>query len=136
MALVKSNLKLIDSISGSPIDKGDCYTIMGAAYQAGGELKKSLENYLQAEKIFEQAGDRLKHATALDDIGYLEGLLGNFERSIEYLNQASKIYEELKNKPLLARVYESLGAGYAMLGKKVVAESFSQKALKLQGEII
>jgi len=134
LALLQANIKLIDSIGGDPVDKGECYSTMGEAYQSGGELKKAMENYLTAEKIFERSGDSLKHAMALDNIGYLEGLLGNFERSIEYLNQASRIFEELNNKPLMARVYESLGAGYAMLGKKDVAQSYFTKSLELARE--
>jgi tetratricopeptide (TPR) repeat protein len=107
---------------------------MGKVYQASANLEMALKNYINAEKSYYQTGDPLTYANALDDIAYLEGLLGNFQKTIEYVDKAARVYIDLDNKPLLARAYETLGAGNAMLDKKDVAESYFKKSLKIAEE--
>ncbi len=134
LEILHSNLKLIDSINGNLIDKGDSYRIIGTVYQSSGNNEMALINYINAEKIYDQSGDQLKHAMTLDDIGYLEGILGNYQKTIEYVDKAIKIYSELNSKPLLASAYQSLGAANAMLDKRDVAESYFTKSLKIAEE--
>lgn len=131
LEILHSNLTLIDSTHGSLTDKGDSYRIIGSVYQSSGNLEMALKNFIDAEKIYSQAGDPLKHATALDDIGYLEGLLGNLNKTIEYVDRAVIIYSDLDNKPLLAKAYGTLGAANAMLDNRYVAESYFTKSLEI-----
>lgn len=134
LEILNSNLRLIDSINGNLTDKGDSYKIIGSVYQSSGNFEMALKNYINAEKIYSQAGDPLKHATALDDIGYLEGLLGNLKKTIEYVDKAVSIYTDLGNKPLLAKAYQTLGAANAMLDNRDVAKTYFTKSLKIAEE--
>ena len=122
---------MIDSIGGDVKLKGDSYKAIGNIYQSFSDLELALKYFIKAEKLYGQIGDSLSQATALDDIGYVEGLQGNFQKMIDIMRRIAKVYEKSDDKYLLARSYQSIAAGHSQLEQKDSAQFYYEKGLKI-----
>lgn len=134
LKLIDKNIALIDSIKGHLMNKGDAYLIRGNINQSFGDKEKALKDFIVAEDIFSKGKDKSKYAMVLDDLGYLESLMGNDIKGIEFMEKAVELYKSLDNKRLLARGYQSLGAAHQRLEHIDLAEDYYKQTQKIAEE--
>lgn len=108
---------------------------LGFQYYKENNFTKAFEQYLHAEKIFDQINDKPNQAECLHSLGNNSYFLGNYSESIEYYKQALAIREELEDKKGMASGYNNIANVHNKLGEYPEAIANYEQSLKLKEEI-
>lgn len=146
--------KIIDALNAYNIDRrdlvGQCYLLLGAIYEKGGEVESAKKNYRKA--IYEYQVKRVKDVE-LKGLKILKRMQKEFdvERNFEKAKnefisgayetskeKVEKIIDDLKTnnidrRDLFGRCYLLLGANYEKEGKINLAKKNYQQAIDLYG---
>jgi len=105
------------------------------AYNAKGDLKKSLKYSKEALAIYEKQGDRLGIIDAMNALGMYYINIDYLDIAQDYLVKSLKICEELNNKDKLHTSYIHLGILYYNLEEFSKALAYYQKAQAIVKEL-
>ncbi|MFX1417426.1 MAG: hypothetical protein ACFE9N_00755 [Promethearchaeota archaeon] len=71
-----------------------CHTQLGGIYSELGEFNISLEHSMKSLNLFEKLKNRLMVAGLKNNIGYINGIIGNYDVALKYLEDALIIWEQ------------------------------------------
>ncbi|UCC19084.1 MAG: tetratricopeptide repeat protein [Promethearchaeota archaeon] len=71
-----------------------CHTQLGAIYSELGEFNISLEHSMKSLNLFEKLKNKLMVAGLKNNIGYINGIIGNYDVALKYLEDALIIWEQ------------------------------------------
>jgi len=86
--------------------------LMGMVYKNIGAYDKAMVSYFNAMHIAEEAGDKLRISSCLNNIGGVFQIQGNFAKALQYYSLSMHIEEELGNKEQLSIRLYNMGAVY------------------------
>lgn len=110
---------------------GYSYTYRGAVYSLKGDQALALLDYLDAQRIFEQAGLKADAEANLFNIAVAYRRMGELDKANEYFKQ-QEIIAKLKNKKDdLISIYSNYGYIHEEKGEFDAAESDFKRAIEL-----
>ncbi|HYV94119.1 MAG TPA: tetratricopeptide repeat protein [Chitinophagales bacterium] len=114
-----------------------CFTVFdGDAYSAWeSDNTKKIAAYLEAEKLYHQAGNTFQYANMHRLIGRLYYLQGNHERGYQYLAETKKIADSTGDKRILCKMYWMLEDFSDQEGNYEQALGYQNKILSLSQEL-
>ena len=86
-------------------------------------------HYEKALALYREAGDRIGEARALDNLGYGEGTLGNFDEAIDFLAHGLAVHVEVGDQHGVAKALANMANIEARAGRLVDAEEHCREAL-------
>jgi len=104
---------------------------IGSAYQASGELEKSLDAYQRELALERDIGDRAAQARTLWNVGRLYYSLDEQQKAIDTYEQVRSLQNALGNQIGEARALNILGQIYRDLGTDEALDFF-ERALKIE----
>lgn len=107
------------------------YTEMGKLHERQRQLKEALEHYLEALKIYEQAGDYAAIAPLQCRIGAVREQLGQGRRALKDYEQALERLTYITDIVVRREVMLETGLAYVDYGEIESAEGFLKQALEL-----
>ncbi len=96
-----------------------------------GELKEAESHLLQARKVFDSFGDRIRRAQVDDSIAHLYLAQGKPKQAYEVIDQAVKVTENGDEDLLLAEALTTKGLIYCKLGRYVDGMRVLEEAHRL-----
>lgn len=96
---------------------------------------EALTKYQTALKLFEAAGDSLRIGDALNDIGIIYKLTGDYAKSTDYHFRALKIYRTKKDSSKIAAALGNLGNVCEALSKYGEALGYYNEALAISEKL-
>lgn len=114
---------------------GEAYTALGIVYGRQGDHSSSLENFIAANKIFEEIGNKKGIVASYNNIGLCYSSQNNYPEAMKNHQAAIKMGEETGNKQAIAYAYNSMGVIYMIQGNLPEAMKNYQTALKIAEEI-
>jgi|GEM_PF-4898322 len=105
-------------------------------HEKRGELDKALEFFGRVRALAEQTGDQADQAKALDGMGGVYSVLGDYEKAFNCWNKAEKLvllteWTNRSNETIRAGIRLSMGAGYLRLGQAHQAVESYENALRV-----
>nr|WP_246612759.1 tetratricopeptide repeat protein [Actinoplanes bogorensis] len=88
-------------------------------------------HYEKALALYRAAGDRIGEARALDNLGYGEGTLGNFDEALDFLTRGLAVHVELADSHGIAKGLANLANIEARCGRLDEAEEHCRESLGL-----
>ncbi|MCY1136375.1 tetratricopeptide repeat protein [Actinoplanes sp. Pm04-4] len=88
-------------------------------------------HYEKALALYREADDRIGEARALDNLGYNEGTLGNFDEALEFLNRGLAVHVEAGDRHGVAKGLSNLATIEVRSGRLDEAEQHCEEALTL-----
>ncbi len=118
--------------NGFKLCQADILTDLGNIYLQSGEYEKSLDNYIEAEKIHEKenAPTQLKVATIIN-IGIVYELQNIFDKALEQYELALKMAKGIDDSDLEAQALGHLGSLYYSKNDKTKALNYFSESLKM-----
>jgi len=110
-------------------DLGDDYNLLGTCYLSLGEHQNSIDNFILASEVFKKNKSEMGQAEALDNIGYVEYLMKNYDRSIEYMVEAAEVFERLGQTFYQLRAYRSIAGAHIELDQLEEAKEYLNRTL-------
>ncbi len=104
---------------------------LGLIYMAAGRLADALAHYSLALSYWRQAGDTIRQANVLNNIGVLHHLTGHYYQAGSYLEEALKLSRKSLNARIEAYSLASLGDVYADLSAFDAAEEAYRQAREI-----
>jgi DNA-binding SARP family transcriptional activator/tetratricopeptide (TPR) repeat protein len=101
----------------------------------GGHLPEALTIFGHALGAARRTGDRAAEATALNAIGYVDGLLSRFQQAADHHRQALVLFREAGDRTGEARALSNLGLAETALGHYGQAARHQQEAVAIFGDI-
>lgn len=114
-----------------PIEKADCYNVMGNSYSKMENYKLALSSYFSSLKIRNQLGDKKLISSSLNNIGNVYFQMADYERSLDYYDQSLDLKMDLGDSMGVAVIQNNKGNIYHKIGNGDKALSAYFKALKL-----
>lgn len=124
--------------------QGDGLLELGQALAGENELTRARDHYIQAEQLFEQAGDDERRASAWALLGNVEPMLGNSDHAIKYLKRQIAYYSSAENGEALTKALRRLADVYwrdqkryqdaAVAAKRAIEAATSTDNFTLQAE--
>lgn len=119
----------------------DSFMLALAHYQHGQSLMYR-EQHGQAEKLFHKAlaihfEKHISTYTGLvyNDLGYMFGVLGEFEKQASWLLKAISVYEQVQDLPGLATAYNNMATVHHNLGKREEAITYTKEAIAMREKV-
>lgn len=100
-----------------------------------GNMAKSLENYLKALKISEEAGDNTGTAEILNNIGVLYDYQNDTDNALEYYGRSLKLLETTGDKIGMGFILNNIAYVYNVKQQTDKAIEFYQKSLAIRIEL-
>lgn len=98
-----------------------------------GDYNNAVEQYLKAEKIYEQLGD--KNSIPYNNIAVCYYYLGNYQKSLDYYLKDLRILEKAENKELMIGTLNGIGNIYHEIKQYKDALFYYKKALAMSTEL-
>lgn len=117
--------------SGARLLLARALLVKGWALDDQSQLKEAIEAYSTARQIFEEAGDRGRTATALNDIGIVLQKEGDLTGAREKLEQARDYFRLVGDENGFSSVLTNLGEVYRAQGDLARAEGLYREALSI-----
>jgi DNA-binding SARP family transcriptional activator/tetratricopeptide (TPR) repeat protein len=96
---------------------------------------EALSHALRALELYRAGGHQAMEPTALNDVGYCHGLLGNYQRAMAYCQQALVANQELGERSGESATWDSLGYIHHQLGDYQQAVTCYERSLDLCREL-
>jgi CHAT domain-containing protein/Tfp pilus assembly protein PilF len=97
--------------------------------------KQSIEKYHEALELYRRAGDHIKEAVTLNNIGEAHWLLGEPRKALEKYNEALPISREVGDRRVEATTLNGVGIVHWLLGEPRKALEKYNEALTLRLEV-
>lgn len=110
---------------------GNDYNLLGTCYLSLGEHQNSIDNFILASEVFKKNKSEMGQAEALDNIGYVEYLMKNYDRSIEYMVEAAEVFERLGQTFYQLRAYRSIAGAHIELDQLEEAKEYLNRTLPM-----
>lgn len=107
---------------------------LGIVYMQLSQNEKSMEYYLQAQKIAEQNTDTFQVITVLSNIGILNGKMNFFEVALDNFNHAITLCNKIKMESEKGRIYSHIANVYDTKSEYLKALSYNMLSLKISEE--
>lgn len=107
------------------------YYSIGFCYLVRSEYDKSLDNYLQSVRVYEDMKDTFRLSNALMSIGNVYLHTDNPKKLNEYYNRAQVLVEAIKDSAQLASLFLERGVQYDQMKKYDTSLMYSNKALDI-----
>jgi tetratricopeptide (TPR) repeat protein len=95
-------------------------------------LRKAMEKYEEALRLYRIAGDRRGEGDTLHQIGSIQASLGENRKALDYYNQALPLWQAVGDRRDEATTLNDIGLVYALLGEKQKALEYYNQALPLR----
>lgn len=115
--------------------KIDCHRGKGRVYENKSDYSLALNEYLEAQKLIDQLGDRKQIAENYSNIGTINDMMGHKEEAVRYLQDALKIHEETNNQLGIAQTCNNLGITLDFMSRNEEAMNYFNRALKIAHEM-
>jgi DNA-binding SARP family transcriptional activator len=102
---------------------------------SGGHSPEALTVFSHALDVARRTGDRAAEATALTDIGNVDGQLGRVQQAAAHHRQALALFREAGDRAGEARTLVSIGLDETQLGRYVQAARHQQEAVTISYDI-
>jgi tetratricopeptide (TPR) repeat protein len=102
---------------------------------SGGPFPEAITVFSHALRAARRAGDRVAAATALTEIGNVDGELGRFQQAAARHRQALALFREAGDRAGEARALGSIGLGEMYLGRYEQAAGHQQEAVAIFRDI-
>lgn len=119
----------------------DSFMLALAFYQHGQSMMYN-EQHPEAEKLFHKAlalhfeKNRSSYTGLVyNDLGYMFGVLGEFEKQAHWLLKSIRIYEQVQDLPGLATATSNLASVYHSLGKRTEAIQYTRQAITMREKV-
>lgn len=119
----------------------DSFMLALANYQHGQSLMHR-EQYELAEKLFHKAlalhfEKNITGYTGLvyNDLGFMFGILGEFEKQAMWLLKSIRVYEQVEDLPGLATATSNLASVYNSLGNREEAIRYTREAIAMREKV-
>jgi len=113
----------------------DTLVYLARAKRVLGAVEEALRLYLEALKMYEEAGDRAGLAATLNNIGLVYDGTGQPAQALEYYRKALTIREEVGDRAGLATTLNNIGLVYNRTGQPAQALEYYHKALPIREEV-
>lgn len=110
---------------------GSAYNIIGNIYSDKGNYPLALQNYFQAQEIFEKNGMKKKMASTYNNIGGIYFYQGNYPEALKNYIASMKIKRETGDTGEIANTYNNLGLIYTALRNYDEALHYYRMVLKI-----
>ncbi len=108
------------------------YSVLGQLYLRNGDRRdEASEAYLQCLKLAEKIGHKELMATALNDLGYLDAELENYEKALESFQKALELYQEIDVQSGVAVELCCFAYVYSKQGKREKAIAYFKDAITI-----
>jgi signal transduction histidine kinase len=91
------------------VNEASCLRAIGAQIKERGNLNKALGYFINAEKVFAEAGIERDRGYALIDIGMVYTADEQYDKALETHKEALALFEKLKDTGMIIICYENLG---------------------------
>jgi serine phosphatase RsbU (regulator of sigma subunit) len=108
---------------------------VGLLYLDKGQYEKALENFIAAETLAEQTGDKKALAMAMENIGIMYKYQNMYEKALLNFSAALKIYSEIGDLQSKSNVLTDFGSLFYDLKDNEKALEYFLQALKLNEEL-
>ena len=108
---------------------------MGLCRQAQGQMDKAMEYFSQGHKAGNKAGDEIKKAWTLCNIGICEVGKGDLDSSRHHLQAAADAFGRIKAPLGMMAAYEELGLICLLKGDLAGAEAITGRALDISEDL-
>lgn len=115
--------------------EAECLNAIGSNYSILSEYDKSIDYYLQAQKIAVEIGNEKIESNTLNHIGLFYYWRGRYDESLKYLLRALKIREKLGDLLRLASTTNNVGLVYYQTKEYNLALDYFNRSLKIKEEI-
>jgi CHAT domain-containing protein/tetratricopeptide (TPR) repeat protein len=108
----------LDSIPDRPAleIEADRHLQLGIQHYQRGKLAEAIDEFQQAQTLYQQLGNRQNEAAALGNLGITHRALGDYDLAIDYLTQALQLKRELNDSQGEGQLLVNLGNVYENLG--------------------
>jgi tetratricopeptide (TPR) repeat protein len=114
---------------------GVAYLNIGMAYLQKGDNESGLGNFMKAENIFKESGDKPREADALNNIGNYYYQIKDFNSALDYYLKSLRISKELDDVMGVGICFANSGLVYSELGNYRLAIIYSDSSLIIAKEI-
>ncbi len=134
---INNAIRIVDKSRrlGYDIGLADALINLVRCYLIRYDSSKSLEHALEANKIYEQHGDKVKMAYTKMQLGVIYYTQNNYLKSLDYYHQSILGYEALKDSMPLATLYYLCGINDTRLLNFNSANLNFNKALELKSKL-
>ncbi|MGB7926468.1 MAG: CHAT domain-containing protein [Pyrinomonadaceae bacterium] len=94
-------------------------------------LRQAIAKYEEALAAWKSAGDRLKEADALKNIGEVYQRLGESQTALKYGEQALRLSRKVNDRRAEGEILNNIGYVYLSLGDSRKAQDYCARALKI-----
>jgi serine phosphatase RsbU (regulator of sigma subunit) len=115
--------------------EADLITCIGNIYLQNGEYGKALDNYIEAERIYDSQKNEKWKTQAIINIGYVYELQNIFDKALDQYKVALNNCKEGEFKDLQGQVYGHLGSLYYTQNNKEKAIEYFNLSLETNKEI-
>ncbi|GGI27553.1 hypothetical protein GCM10008119_28230 [Pedobacter mendelii] len=119
---------------GNVLLEGQCLQQMGKLCYHQGHFRQSLEFFLKADKVFNNANKPLSLAANLSDIGVLYYYIKQPEKAMKNYLLALKVYKNLNNLSGQATIFGQIGQLYEKRQQYDSAFYYQKLALKINNQ--
>ncbi|SNS72253.1 Signal transduction histidine kinase [Ekhidna lutea] len=135
MLRIGLGMKRIASSNNYEVGLAASFNIIGLSRLSVSDHQSSLENFLEALKIYENLEDQKNIANMLSNIGVVYYYLDDHNSSLEYHKKAYEIRMTLSDSKSLAKSLNNLGIAYVNLGDYDDALNYYQAAKEIKSEL-
>ncbi|HEY8074806.1 MAG TPA: tetratricopeptide repeat protein [Labilithrix sp.] len=114
---------------------GAAHSRIGRLFRETGRLEESKAHLDAALVLFEDGGDDRGIASAVDDIGKLHWLRGDYAKALEYTQRALTMRRKIGDRRSIALSLNNLGLVYQDSGQFKAALDAFEQALRIRREI-
>jgi CheY-like chemotaxis protein len=112
-------------------DLAGVLTCLSRAERRMDYIDRAIIEYTAAAHHFEKAGHTSYHASAENNLGFLQYTIGRYEEAHEHLNAARRLFADVQNKGRIAQVDETRARVLLEQGKLRGAESAIREAVRV-----
>lgn len=115
--------------------RGSEYEVLGGIYFEQGKYQLSLQNTLEAVRLFEEVGDQVRIGDGLKQLADIEYQLENYKSSLKYAREAVEIYQANSDKIYHSYAGNTAGLAAQQLGQRELAQEYFTTSLSLAREM-
>ena len=109
-----------------------CHLLYGVIYANTGEFELSLEHYMKSLAILKQLKNRWYLSGILNNIGYTNGIIGNYDLALKYLEESLILWE--RNPTHLVNILSNLISMALVKGDIELAQQYYNQLENLCNE--